>query len=333
MGISIDMTQVEAESWNRFLTRYLAIVPELLGARHEFKLDGKYISLELPSQDDVSQHPTDQRRAQIFSWRELDGKKIPTRLWIDSVDVCVKLDRKVNIPEQVLRQPPNAYDVLSKKKQQQLDTLAGDYGSVAERAFGIWLRVLHWKTNNGLIGRPQVIGPQSGWTTYLIESTTRHRFWAEHQVIKVPYGRPVTPEEWSEVEQVLKKGLTSPVYYDLMFDAAEHLRLEDLQRAVIDAAVACESYMRYKVMQQLPISLHENIRRYIDEANIRQVLATFLPDVLDEDQRKVVKEINSPLQQLFNARNTILHSGRKTDLRLDECQKYLDATRKLITIG
>jgi len=333
MNETVNMVQIEAVSWNRFLTRYLAIVPGLLGGRHQFIFDGKAATIELPSHDEISEDPAHQGRAEIFSWREVDGTKIPTRVWINSVDVRVQLDRKVHVPEQVLCQPPNAYDILSKEKQQQLNGLAEDYGSIAERVFDTWLRTLRWKTNNGLIGRPQVIGPQSGWTTYLIQETSMHRFWAAHQVFKVPYGQPVTPTEWNEVEQALNNGIASPVYYDLMFDADEHLRLEDFQRSVVDAAVACESYMRQKVMQHLPSSLHDSIRKYVDEANIRQVLNNFLPELLNEEQMKIVKGISSSLQQLFNARNTILHSGRKTDLTLDECQKYLDVTRKLIAIG
>jgi hypothetical protein len=63
------------------------------------------------------------------------------------------------------------------------------------------------------------------------------------------------------------------------------------------------------------------------------VLTRFYPDVLNADETKILKAISSTLHQLFDARNTILHSGYKGDLTSDECRKYLEATQKLISIG
>ncbi len=91
--------------------------------------------------------------------------------------------------------------------------------------------------------------------------------------------------------------------------------------------------MRVKVMKQLPLGLNDTLRRYIDEANIRQVLNHFFPELLNDNEKRLLKGINSILQQLFNARNAILHSGYKADLAPNECQKYLEATQKLISLG
>jgi len=134
------------------------------------------------------------------------------------------------------------------------------------------------------------------------------------------------------VSDALEDGLKPPVFNDLMFDGEEHLKTGDLQRAVVDLAVACESFMRIMVMQQLPDNLSDALRKYIDEANIRQVLNHFFPEILNEDESRLLKRINSDLQRLFAARNTILHSGYKEDLTLSDCQKFLDVTRKLISI-
>lgn len=327
------MTQVEAKSWSRFFTRYLVIVPELLGATHEFEFDGSPIEIILPSKDELSKHPAESARAEMFSWREVaEGEKIPLRIAIESADVKVKLERKVNVPEQVLHQPPNAYDIVSEEKQRKLNELADYYGSIAERAFEVWVKVLRWKTSKGLIGRPQVIGSQSGWATYLTESTTGHRFWGQRAMLTFASDDAVTVAEWNEVEQTLQNGLSSPVYYDLLFDAEEHLRHEDLQRAAVDGAVACESFLRQRMLQHLPVNLQVGIRDYIDEANINTVLNRFLPLIFDDEEMKVVKGIKSSLHDLFTARNKILHSGRKDDLSLPECQKYLEVTRKLLAI-
>ena len=74
------------------------------------------------------------------------------------------------------------------------------------------------------------------------------------------------------------------------------------------------------------------ILRYIDEANIRQVLNRFFLESLIQDQEKTLQTIKSTLHQLFNARNEILHSGYKEGLTQAECQNYLDATERLLAI-
>jgi hypothetical protein len=321
----MNSVQVAVVSWNRFLTRNFAVVLELLGRSHEFQFHQGIVSIELPTRSGGEE------RVKILSYRQDTGR--PTRFWVKSVDVLVRLHRQVNVSEQVLHQPPNAYDALSQDQQNHLEETAETHGSIAEKAFDVWIRTLRWKSNNAFIGRPEVRGPESGWTTYLLDETTRHRFWAATQVIQVSPGQAVTLAEWEEAGHALKQRIYSPVFYDLMFDAIEHFRLGDLQRSVVDAAVACESFMRGKVMEQLPSGLSNTVRRYIDGANIRQVLIRFYPEILNDNETKVLKTVSSVLHQLSDARNTILHSGYKADLTSDQCHKYLEATQKLISIG
>jgi hypothetical protein len=321
----MNLVRVEAVSWNRLLTRNFAVVPELLGRSHTFPFDQRTITIELPTIDELSQDPTREGRVDILSYREEASSTVPICLSVNSVDVLVQLPKQVHVPEQILHQPPNAYDVLSQDQQSHLEKLAETHGSIAEKAFDVWVRTLRWKSNNGSIGRPEVLGPRSGWTTYLLDETTRHRFWAATQIFKARSRMAVTLAEWNEAERVLGNGIRSPVFYDLMFDAMEHFRLGDLQRSVVDVAVACESFMRVKVKPYLP--------DVTDETNIRQVLNHFFPKTLSTDETRLLESIRYILHQLFTARNSILHSGNKADLTSSECQKYLEATEKLISIG
>jgi len=313
----MNLVQFEVISWNRFLTRNFAVVPELLGRSHEFQFHQGVISIELPTRSGGEE------RVKILSWRQDTGR--PTRFWVKSVDVLVRLHRQVNVPEQVLHQPPNAYDTLSQDQQNHLEETAETHGSLAEKAFDVWLRTLRWKSINASIGRPEVRGPESGWTTYLLDEATRHRIWAATQVFRASPGQAVTLPKWHEAEHTLKNGVRSPVFYDLMFDAMEYFRLGDLQRSVIDSAVAGESFMRAKVKPYLP--------DVTDETNIRQVLNHFFPRILKADEVRLLEGIRSILHQLFTARNSILHSGNKADLTPSECQKYLEVTQKLVSIG
>ena len=53
----MNLVEMEAVSWNRFLTRYFAVVPELLGQSHNFRYDQATISVELPTIKDFSPDP------------------------------------------------------------------------------------------------------------------------------------------------------------------------------------------------------------------------------------------------------------------------------------
>ena len=213
-----------------------------------------------------------------------------------------------------------------------MDSVAGTLGSIAEKTFDLWLRTIRWKATNPLLGRHQVSGPESGWGTYLMEATTRTRFWVATDVISVPHGRAISEHEWNEAHDVLKNGTVPPVHYDQWSDAYEHWRLDDLQRSTVEAAVACEIYLRSQIAHHLPTSVSSGIRRYVEEANIRRILARFFPEAVRDEDRQVLDSITPTLHQLLDARNTILHSGRKADLTQQNCEQYLDATKKLFAI-
>jgi predicted transglutaminase-like cysteine proteinase len=117
-----------------------------------------------------------------------------------------------------------------------------------------------------------------------------------------------------------------------MFDAIEHLKLGDLQRAVVDMAVSCESYLRLLIANNLPVDLLNSIKEYIDDVNIRPVLMKFVPEIFNEEERKRLQKIEGALNKLFDTRNDILHAGRAEHLTMPDCEKYLKATRELIRL-
>jgi len=268
----------------------------------------------------------------IKSYREEAGCKLPLAVSVKSVDVQVDLDEVVTLPEEVLTRQPNPVDLLSKEQQTQLDKIMNSHTDFADEAFDRWIRILRWKSDNGSIARPEIHGLDSGWGTHLLDSATKRRFWRSGVTVTVYLDHAITLQIWHDVEATIKQGQESPVYVDLMFDGIEQLKVGNLQQSVVHLAVACEAFMRTRVMQNLPKGLSATVVKYIDEAPIRQVQERFFKDTLDNEQKKVLKSTNSRLHQLFNARNTVLHSGRKEDLTSADCQQYIGATKKLITI-
>ena len=331
-------SKVNLISWNRFITRNFVVIPEILGLTHEFSFENALVRIELPAADNLPKDITDEfiRNSHdsiitIVSHKKENGHKKPTAISVNSVDVSVNLNKIVNLPEEVSTRNPNPYDLLSDKQQKQLDNLAMAHGDIADKAFDLWIRVLRWKSGNGAIARPEIHGIKSGWSTYLLNDMTKRRFWAAPHTFTFRIYKPVTLSEWNEVEETLNLGQNSPVYIDSMFDGIEQFNLGNFERSIIDLAVACETFMRIKVSHNLPGGLTSAVLKYIDEANIRQVQEHLFKDTLSEKQKEILKSTNSNLHKLFDARNAIMHSGHKEDLTSDECKKYIEATKKLIT--
>ena len=324
--------KVDLVSWNRFITRNFVVVPEVLGLACEFQFEKAQIRIELPTADNLKDE-TEDSKLRIVAYKEENGREIPTKVAVQSVDVLVNLNRIINIPDEVLTRQPNPIDLLSDDQQKYLNNLVDEHANAASRAFDLWIRVLRWKSGNGSIGRPEIHGVESGWGTYLLDNATKRRLWAGPHRLTFRVHDAVTLAQWRTVGEALKLGQASPVYIDLMFDGIEQCVLGDLQRSVVDLAVACEAFMRSKVQHSLPNGLTDSVLKYIDEAHIRQVLDHFYKDTLSGEQRESLKSINSTIQKLFDARNTILHSGYKEDLTSADCQKYIKAAKKLIANG
>lgn len=332
-------SQINIYSWRRYLTRNLTVVPELLGLSHEFAFRNGQVKIELPSADklpkeitDTSIMESDDSPLTIKSYREEGSRKIPTGVSVKSVDVQVDLGETVTLPEEVLARQPNPVDLLSKEQRTRLDRIMNSHIDFADEAFDRWIRILRWKSGNGSIARSEIHGLESGWGTHLLNGTTKRRFWRSPLIMTIYLDNPITLPIWQDVEATVKQEQESPVYVDLMFDGIEQLKVGNLQQSVVHLAVACEAFMRTRVMQNLPKGLSATVVKYIDEAPIRQMQERFFKDTLDNGQKKVLKSINSRLHKLFDARNTILHSGRKQDLTSDDCQKYIQSTKKLVSI-
>lgn len=326
----MKLINLTVESWNRFTTRNLAVETDLLGQFHEFLFDDHRVRVQLPSEDSLPKGSRRGNKLSYNSFREVDGREIPTKFWIHQVDVTVLVDENVRIPEEILSVPNNAYDLLSASKKAFLEKLAQKYEMIAEGAFNRWLRVMRWKCDDSSIGRPEILGSETGWATCLRDDVTKKDIWAVPRPSLIELKDPITVERWNAVESALKNGSRPLVYYDFMFDGIEHLNNGDLQRAVLDFAVACECCIRKSIMSSLPVNWN-NIREYIDKAPIRTAI-NVLPEVLSNEKERAIDKLQPILHQLFDDRNDIMHSGMAEELSLEKCEKYRGVVQKLIHV-
>ena len=101
----------------------------------------------------------------------------------------------------------------------------------------------------------------------------------------------------------------------------------------MDAAVAAETYMRTTVEVGLPADLDASLRKYINDANIRQLVEKFFPERLDTAQANTYKKtIRSNLHKLFDDRNDIMHLGQREGLTESYCQRIINSVRELVSL-
>lgn len=284
----MSMATISLLSWNRFRSRSLSVVPEVVGKKHRFSYEGHKVTISLPNLKKLTsreelrkKHPFDIPLLSYNSWREINGEEHPTSYLIGAVDVVVDYHRPIKVPRGIFNRPPNAYKIVSKKRQDRLNNIADDQIAIALRAFDYWLKVLRWKSNHSTIGRSEISGNESGWGTYLLDATTRKKVWiGTNNIILVGGGRPITLHQWNMVSKVVRNGIRSPIYIDYYFDALEHLDLDDLDRCVVDLAVSCEALMRGAIGSILPTDLLNSVSKYVDKAAINTYYEDFIPEYL-----------------------------------------------------
>lgn len=337
IGALGKQADIELTSWDRFHTRNLAVAPDLLGEAHTFTFDERDVTISLPSAGRLTGFETgDGRfvddRLSVSGWRTQDGLRHPLEVHVHDVDVVVSIPSRISVPEEVLTRHITAYELFSDWQQKSLNKLASDCGSLASRAFDLWIRTIRWKVDSWRIGSPEVSGAETGWSTYLKEKNTQKDLWAADMVFVVSAEKAVTPRVWDDIAVALHSGQAPPIYYDLLYDAMIHLDREDLRRAVVDAAVAAETYMKTAVQEGLPPDLDEHLQTYISKANVSQVRSKFFPARLDDQQRRAYKVLSSDLHKLFEDRNKIMHSGQREGLTTQYCRKLIDCVRALLDL-
>jgi len=117
----------------------LAIVPTLLGKKHTFTFRDHEVQITLPEDAlEVNRQSTiNYRRTRITihldSWREESGIKVPVSLGVDSVDLTIKLTRKIKVHQEMVLRSPNAYDILNDQEVSQFNSIVTNYRAIATR--------------------------------------------------------------------------------------------------------------------------------------------------------------------------------------------------------
>lgn len=318
------------KSWNRFLTKNFVVSPELMGGSHGFYYDKAKTTIKLPNLSSVDRGKEYDAVAEVGTRRSSDNE--PLNYIILKVDVEINLSEKAAFDPEVLNRNPVAYELFDEVETQQYEENSNRYEKIAKNAFEYWVSIVRWVLDDYSIGRKEIIGNESGWSTYLNEVETSKTVWIQMCMYTLPGCSVVSKANWEEIQAKLDGGDKIPIYVSLKHDAEENMSNGDYRRALVDLAVSCETFLRYTVLNTLPSSLHEDFANLIEEASISQYVNKYFKKLLKESELSEYKRISSELTSLFSKRNKLMHMGKQDGVTSENCERYLNVVNKLLSL-
>ena len=324
------MPEISARTWTRFLVTNFNVSADVMGLAHEFDFHGYNVSVSLPQTDQADR---DERYDNVAtaSTRRADTAE-PINYEVLKVDVEIDVKNRLSVPSEALENPPKQFQFFSEEQTKAVDDICEQYSEVADRAFQYWLGVIRWATDYSLIGQPEISGPDSGWSTYILESSTSHRVWAGTTVIRVQLHREVTKEHWEKASERLASCEDIPMHLRFLQDAETSTKNEQYEKAILELAMACEIYLRYSVFEFIPESIHYELKSYIEEANINRFVSKFFKSMVPADRLSEYKKLTSEISSLMSRRNSYVHMGKLNDANKETCDRFIKSTRLLFTI-
>ena len=257
---------MKLHSWDRFITRALAVPPTLMGRSLSFEQNGSTVTIKLPPIEKAGNLHDEDARACRGAWNSNTGEII--YFVIRSVDVCVEASTEVAVPNEVLQRRPNAYELIGDEEQKTLKSVAESCAAQSQAAFEYWISLLRWVSGSHKICRHVSVGNSSGWSTYLLDRATEKEVWIHSQTIVVEGYRTITEAVWEKVSQLTCAREAPPIYSILHGDALDCIDNADYRRALVDLSVACEVFLRSRVIASLPPGTSDQVSRLIEPSRV-----------------------------------------------------------------
>ncbi len=323
--------KIEAASWNRFNSDWLAVTREVLGRKHRFNFEGRHVEVCLPQEEHADRGKGYDEVAECIRWKKQNGKDIPENFHIFKVDLTIDLEKPIEVRKALLEFAPVRRELITETKAKLFDKIIEEHESLALKAFDYWIRVVRWKIGFWLIGQPEIQTPRSGWGTYLIEKDGGKRFWAGSHEFTIRFTKAVTIEEWDVIQEALSERREPPIWIEFLFDAQHKLEMGDKSGCILSLAIACESIFRHAVYNQFPDVKHvdERLIDTFNEINIRAIFRNITKfRFWDKNWKKNCDW--SRINEIFNLRNSVVHLGRTEGIKDDDLVALVKSAERFI---
>lgn len=317
----------KVKSWNIFLTRRLAVKPELMGCNHRFQFEDGLVEISLPDLSQVKDRYDDSAMATVGArWAKNNE---PIEYEIFCVDVRSNINCALRLDPETLNRNACAFELYSEEERDQLERYCVSHEGYAKRAIEYWFSILRWRLDDYEIGRFERIGNDTGFSTYLKEIETGKNVWIGRSCFAVQGYRVIKHGEWDDIQCCLNSSLNIPVYVSLKHDAELSASHNDYVRSIVEIAMACETFMRFMVLDRLPENLSDGLVEAIEELNINQYVTKHFRALVPSSNLKEYGKLSSDLSSLFSKRNKIVHMGKNTGANAENCKRFIKLANKL----
>jgi hypothetical protein len=148
----------------------------------------------------------------------------------------------------------------------------------------------------------------------------------------VSHGAELTEDKWKELHHEMSLGLETELYEDFIVDAKVALEEDDLNRAILYAAIACEIFIKeYCEKAAKEAGISQKFWKYLKSRRPRVV--DYYDSVLHLVKKHSLQAKNQKLykllDRLYDARNEIMHEGRLSTSRdKDEINQLREDVRE-----
>lgn len=317
-GTAKPTTPTRVRSEHRIEVTNVEIPEALLGASFRVEREGHLVELALPGAGDIGT-PTENPRLTLTS-SHADGDPAKNGYSVSRVLVRVPSQEPLNLPQDAPSEDPIAFKAMYAVVEKN--------APVAELLLSEWMRIIRWKSLNAWVGRPA--DKSTGWRGSLYEGDSSRRLVGTgSHTIKARWTL-VTEVAWRAAAQAMDGREPSPLWFDLALDGEWHGDCGDLRRCVIDTAVACEVYLKSKVLDSLPLG-RPGLKAHLTRTPVSTFRDRLFPDLVPFSQHAAWQNIKGTIAELFTARNDLMHDGHRV-LVAHECRRYRDAARTLLTM-
>lgn len=311
----------------------LRIEPDLIGASHQFRFEGRDVIVKLPSQYYNKHDPKTKKSfgksLECSTWKK--GTNAMVALDVKKLDVTISLtdDDGVTFTEDMLEDTDNSQKLFMQSNP-NIGPAEKQLSAMVDRVFDYWCRIVRWKTSYSYFGTP-IDNSYFGEGVLEFVSLDPRKTIAIFGGVVVSRPKPLPGDYWASFQRELTNSAEPPLWIDMIHDATRRRITGDIRGALIDTAVALEAFLRNEVRRALdPLPQDEKaIRKRIESWNTGDILKN-LSKISSTDALGVTDAEARLFKISVDKRNALMH-GKKAELSEQEVRKFISAVASLFS--
>lgn len=282
-----------------FSVIFFPVSERFLGRKFSFQFDNFPVTIEIPPKS----------KNKTFNFLEKRGEvKGEVFYEVTRIEIYVDTQTPTKIPAKALEDNSIRIDHYSETLEKKFKSILEKHQDIPARAFSNFSRVLRWKAKRNILRPSYQTGPSSGGGFELLAGENLIRVYGGSIYLSARMDTPITEKTFKKTQEALSKGLTSPVWFDFLYDAYHRQEMGDKEGALLFFVISLETIMRGLFWLDAPNVTNEGFRNLVDGINIRGIISKRKKFCIwDEDIEKVFD--HSLFNKILDWRNSLMHNA------------------------